>query len=291
MPQIVGTAPFAIHRLAWRHAWRRPLQSFFLVAGVAIGVAMIVAIDLANSSAQTAFELGTETVTGRATHEIVGGPNGLDESIYTELRRDMGYRLSAPVVENYVVVAELDGQPMRLLGVDPFAEAPFRAYLQPGASNSPVADYLAPLMTQPSSVLISADVAAALWAGRGRYAVGATGRDDASADHRRAAPTHGRPEPPRAGNAADCRHQHGAGSVGPGGTAGPYRPDHPRRPGGAGRVGPHRGHAAAQRADRGQLGAKRYGRRDDRGLSPQPHRAQSAGAGGGDVPDLQHGHV
>ena len=158
-----------IHRLAWRHAWRRPLQSFFLVAGVAIGVAMIVAIDLANSSAQAAFDLGTDTITGRATHQIVGGPNGLDEAVYTTLRRDVGYRLSAPVVESYVVVAELDGQPMRLLGVDPFADALFRAYLGPGDGDAPVADYLTPLLTTPNSVLISADVAQ-----RYGLAVGAT---------------------------------------------------------------------------------------------------------------------
>ena len=99
-----SASPRAIFRLAWRHAWRRPLQSLFLIAGVAIGVAMIVAIDLANGSAQRAFVLGTETVAGRATHTIVGGASGLDEQIYTDLRRNLGIRMSAPVVENYVVV-------------------------------------------------------------------------------------------------------------------------------------------------------------------------------------------
>ncbi len=160
MPRLLPASWRALHRLAWRHAWRRPLQSLFLVAGVAIGVAMIVAIDLANGSAQRAFELGTETVTGRATHQIVGGPSGLDEGVYTTLRRKLGMRMSAPVVENYVVVAELDGQPMRLLGVDPFAETPFRAYLGPGDGRAPVAAYLTPLLVQPDSVLVSADVAA-----------------------------------------------------------------------------------------------------------------------------------
>src|SRR5690606_1883751 len=113
------SSPRAIFRLAWRHSWRRPLQSLFLIAGVAIGVAMIVAIDLANGSAERAFALGTETVAGRATHVIIGGPTGLDEQVYTDLRRDLGFRMSAPVVEGYLIVEELDRQPMRLLGVDP----------------------------------------------------------------------------------------------------------------------------------------------------------------------------
>lgn len=149
-----------ILRLAWRNAQRRPLQSLFLVLGVAIGVAMIVAIDLANGSAARAFELGTETVTGRATHQIVGGPSGLDEQIYTRLRREVGYRNSAPVVESYVTALELDAQPLRLLGIDPFAEAPFRSYL--GAMNqnaTPAPAYLAAFMVQPNTILLSTEVA------------------------------------------------------------------------------------------------------------------------------------
>jgi putative ABC transport system permease protein len=148
----------SILRLAWRNGWRRPLQSLFLIAGVAIGVAMIVAIDLANGSAQRAFALGAETVTGRATHQILGGPSGLDEQLYVHLRRDLGIRASAPVVEEYVVVPELDGQPMRLLGVDPFAEAPFRSYFGQ-ASAGPPPDPLEPLMVQPDTVLLSTAVA------------------------------------------------------------------------------------------------------------------------------------
>lgn len=148
-------------RLAWRNALRRPMQSLFFILGVAIGVAMIVAIDLANGSAQRAFELGTETVTGRTTHQVMGGPGGMDEAIYTAIRTQAGFRDSAPVVEDYVTVPALDSQPMRLFGVDPFAEAPFRSYLGPGdQSQAPAADYLADLMARPNTVLLSNDVAA-----------------------------------------------------------------------------------------------------------------------------------
>ena len=153
-----------ILRLAWRHSWRRPLQSIFLIVGVAIGVAMIVAIDLANTSANRAFALGTEQITGRATHQIVAGPDGVDAAVYTRLRRELGYRLSAPVVESYVSVPQLDAQPMRLLGIDPFAEAPFRSYLGGGqpqnvASAGSVGSYLTPFLVQPNTVLIGQSVA------------------------------------------------------------------------------------------------------------------------------------
>lgn len=120
---------------------------------------MIVAIDLANGSAQRAFTLGTETVTGRATHQIFGGPSGLDEQVYTRLRTELGYRLSAPVVEGYVRAAQLDAQPMRLLGIDPLADAPFRSYLGTSTGMMNGADFLTGLMVQPNSILLSTAVA------------------------------------------------------------------------------------------------------------------------------------
>ena len=152
-------------RLAWRHSWRRPLQSVFLVVGVAIGVAMIVAIDLANGSANRAFALGTEQITGRATHQVVGGPDGIEAAFYARLRRELGFRLSAPVVESFVSVPQLDAQPMRLLGIDPFAEPPFRSYL--GGDDQTVSaaevdgfgSYITPFLLEPKTVLIGQSVA------------------------------------------------------------------------------------------------------------------------------------
>ena len=90
---------------------------------------MIVAMDLANNASNRAFTLSTEAVVGKATHQIVGGPSGLDERVYVALRQQLGYRVSAPIVTDYVTVGELDAQPMQLFGVDRFAESPFRSYL------------------------------------------------------------------------------------------------------------------------------------------------------------------
>ncbi len=47
-----------------------------------------------------AAELATEAVTGRATHQISGGPSGLDEGLYRELRLALGVRSAALVDES-----------------------------------------------------------------------------------------------------------------------------------------------------------------------------------------------
>ena len=51
---------------------RHPLQTGLAVLGVAIAVAVVVAVDLANHSAREAMRVSLESVTGKATHQLVG---------------------------------------------------------------------------------------------------------------------------------------------------------------------------------------------------------------------------
>ncbi|MEZ4668091.1 MAG: FtsX-like permease family protein [Anaerolineae bacterium] len=159
----------AILRLARRYISRRLLQSILFIVGVALGVAMVIAIDVANNSASRAFDLSTESVTGKATHQIIGGPTGLPTELYTRLRLDLGIKLAAPVIEQYVRGINVGDQPLRLLGIDPFAEPPFRSYLaavsvpsstDTGATSATSGDAINAFIAQPNTVLMSATLAA-----------------------------------------------------------------------------------------------------------------------------------
>lgn len=138
--------------------------------GVALGVAVVVAVDLANASAGRAFDLATEAVAGKATHQINGGPDGLDEALYSGLRRTAAGIPLAPVIVEYVTSPQLGGAPMQLLGVDPFVDAEFRDYLRGNYGGNPAdvagaaAIDLTVFLTQPGAVIISGEVA-------GRYAL------------------------------------------------------------------------------------------------------------------------
>ncbi len=150
-----------ILRLAGRHINRRFFQSLLFILGVALGVAVIIAIDIANSSAKRAFSLSAESVIGRATHQVVGGPGGLSSDLYREIRLGLGIRESAPIIEERVRGLELNGQTLRLLGVDLFAEPPFRDYLTAitvGKSDTAF-ESLNAFITQPNAVLISRTLA------------------------------------------------------------------------------------------------------------------------------------
>ena len=138
-----------------------------MIVGITLGVAVMVAIDLANASASQGFDLSTAAVAGRATHQVVGGPQGLDQGAYTALRRaGLGNQgiATAPILSEYVTSDQLGGQPLQLLGVDPFAEAPFRSYVandvnQPGGGRGAPAGQLTAFLTQPGAILLSRDVA------------------------------------------------------------------------------------------------------------------------------------
>ena len=148
-----------IIRLGLRYISRRLFQSMLFVAGVALGVAVVIAIDIANSSASRAFALSAEGVTGRATHQIVGGPNGFDSALYAWLRIDLGIKRSAPIISEFVRLPATD-RPLRLLGADPFVEAPFRPYLAAESESDFAA--LHRLIAEPGAAVISDSLAQAL---------------------------------------------------------------------------------------------------------------------------------
>ncbi len=155
--------PQSSNRPLWRMAWRRfqqrSLQYILCLLGVALGVAMLVSIDLANGSAQTAFELSTDAIAGRATHQIESiAPAGIDESVYLHIRQQAGLTKTAPIVDGYVLAPDLGNQPMRLVGVDLFSESPFRNYFAPENQTVGLAG-LQTFLTEPNTVVLSTDVA------------------------------------------------------------------------------------------------------------------------------------
>jgi putative ABC transport system permease protein len=144
---VISHADQLLARANWRHLLRYPWQLALAIAGVAIGVAAVVAVDVATTAAERAFQLSVEAVSGHATDRITGPSQGLDDTLYRRLRLGLGMRASAPLVEGYV---EVRGETLRLLGVDPFAEAPIRDYVASDAY-VPVERFI----TEPGVVLLA----------------------------------------------------------------------------------------------------------------------------------------
>ena len=76
----------ALYRASFGYLLRHPWQLALALLGICIGVAVMVAVDLANESSRKAFRLSMDTINGEATHQIVQGPAGVDETLYARLR-------------------------------------------------------------------------------------------------------------------------------------------------------------------------------------------------------------
>ena len=151
-------------RAGRRHLFRHPWQLILSVLGVALGVAVMVAMDLAIQSSREAFRVSSETVAGRATHQLLPGATGVPDRVLAELRVEGGVRGAAPVVEGFVTSPLLPDRPLRLLGLDPFSEAPFRPWLAGGPGTGVDGSLL---LVQSGAVFLSRETAEAAGVGEG----------------------------------------------------------------------------------------------------------------------------
>jgi len=144
-------------RASTRYLLRHPWQFGLAVLGVAMGIAMVVSIDLANESARRAFVSSAQTLSGKATHQIIGGSQGLPEKIYHTLRVDTGVSRATPYVEGYVFVPEFN-RTFQLIGLDPFSAASFQGYL----SSTGPAQNITRLIAEPNTFLMTAENAVSM---------------------------------------------------------------------------------------------------------------------------------
>lgn len=137
---------------------RHPWQYVLAVAGVALGVAVVLGVDLAGASAKRAFDASTELVTGRATHQVLPRSGRLEETLYVTLRAALrghgeATAAAAPGVEGTLTLP--GGRRVVLVGLDPFVEAPFRDDLTAFTGE---VDLVA-LLTTPGTVALPASLA------------------------------------------------------------------------------------------------------------------------------------
>jgi putative ABC transport system permease protein len=103
------------------------MRTTLTILGIAVGVAVVVAIALSNQSALRAFQESVDAVAGRANYMIVSDV-GLSEDVLLKLQPfwPKGVRF-APVIDLEGIV-EPAQTPIRLLGVDLLSDLHFRDY-------------------------------------------------------------------------------------------------------------------------------------------------------------------
>ncbi len=111
----------ANRRYYQQHRW----QIALLLFGIMLGVAVVVAIDLVNDSAQANFKLANERLQGTATHHIIGD-TPLPETLYVDLKKQFEV-IAAPLINSYAKDSKGLGLLFQVIGIDPLMERHFHS--------------------------------------------------------------------------------------------------------------------------------------------------------------------
>ena len=113
-----------LYRLIVRPLATDPLRALLTVAAVALGVAVIVAVDLASEASMGSFRSSLESLQGSASYEITQ-VGGIPETAYGELARLEEPLAFSPRIESFARVPAT-GEQVPLFGVDLVGDARFR---------------------------------------------------------------------------------------------------------------------------------------------------------------------
>ena len=140
-----------LRRSSWRFFTKHPWQLGLTLLSIALGTAVIIAVDLANQTAGQSFKQSVNALSGQMTHEITAIQGTIPTTFYQQLRTDWGYRQASPQIQ---VPITLQGLSYELLGLDLFAVP-----LSQVTDVSLPAEVLSKLLTQANTVILPQSLA------------------------------------------------------------------------------------------------------------------------------------
>ena len=107
--------------ICWRTAIRplflHPRSTLLGIASIALGVAVFLAIAIANRGAVESFQNAFSLVTGKADLEVRGH---IPEELFPAVLECSGVAAATPLIEAMVILPEQPGESLHLVGLDPF---------------------------------------------------------------------------------------------------------------------------------------------------------------------------
>src|SRR5687767_1932335 len=124
------------HRFIVRPLAGEKIRTATTIIGVALGIAVVIAIQLTNASSVRGFATALETVAGKTAIEIIGAGTGVDETRLPELAWLRAFGVISPLIEGSAALVAGDlnftsrrqMEAVKILGVDILRDQPFRDY-------------------------------------------------------------------------------------------------------------------------------------------------------------------
>jgi putative ABC transport system permease protein len=133
---------------------QNPLRTCLTILGVALGVAIFVAIRVTNLSTLHAFAEMVDAVSGRTQLHVVGEVASIDQALYPRVRSMPGLAAAVPVVTGYAAADAWEGELLLVLGVDVLLDRDVREYRM--VASEDVDRESLRLLLDPTTVFVSA---------------------------------------------------------------------------------------------------------------------------------------
>jgi putative ABC transport system permease protein len=116
--------------LILRHLARQRARTAITIVSIALGIAAVLAIQLASAGAVHGFERALESLAGRAALEVTQAPRGVDERRLPALSWLQDYGQVTPIIQGDATWVGRDGsqEVLTVLGVDILTDQAFRDY-------------------------------------------------------------------------------------------------------------------------------------------------------------------
>jgi putative ABC transport system permease protein len=121
---------FLVRQFILRHFAKEWIRAIVAVLGIALGVAVVVSVQMANAGSVRGFETAIETLSGKAALEIVSSGPGFEETRLQGLEWLAGYGQASPVLEGEAAYQTSTSgyESLRVLGIDILSDRSFRDY-------------------------------------------------------------------------------------------------------------------------------------------------------------------
>ncbi|HUC97307.1 MAG TPA: FtsX-like permease family protein, partial [Candidatus Polarisedimenticolaceae bacterium] len=107
-----------LETVSWRHLKLHRLRTFLTFLGIALGVAVIVAIAIVNRSLTTSFQSTIDQIAGKAVLQVANGESGIREDLFPVIRDTPGVQDAAASVDGFLPVSGAAAERLYIYGVD-----------------------------------------------------------------------------------------------------------------------------------------------------------------------------
>src|SRR4051812_47183855 len=145
--------------ISWPYFRKHLLRTTLTTAGIVLGVALFVAMRVANNSVLLAFAGTVDRIAGKTELQVTAGETGFGEDVLEKVQSASTVRVAVPAIEA-VVDSNIKGQgSLLVLGIDMTGDRSLREYDLESGSDALLDDPLI-FLAQPDSLILSKEFTA-----------------------------------------------------------------------------------------------------------------------------------